>query len=121
LYRDFAYLQLGSGILLVIMFSEKFKQKLWQGVLIGLLSMVLSFVMFLPASAADYNCGAYGAGAYQSSACGTDGLSDTGQPVWQILIAAGLILAGVYLIIRSRKNMKSRVKARKAENPVSSE
>lgn len=75
-------------------------------------------VAVLPAAAADYNCGAYGASTYSDQACaegaagaGGGALENTGQLVWPIVAAALLILAGTMLLFRTRKKMKARTAA----------
>jgi len=77
------------------------------------LAIALVFALAVPALAADYNCGAYGAGAYDNgSICGATttesggGLSNTGQQVLAIAIPAGLIIIGTILLLRVRRKSK---------------
>lgn len=93
---------------------EKYKQTLWRLALVAMISFVLSLMLFSPAKAADYNCGAYGAGAYnegQVCAATTEddgGLANTGERVLSFLIPALLILAGTVMLYRlSRKKKQS--------------
>jgi hypothetical protein len=92
---------------------EKYKQKLIRLALVAALSFALSLIMFRPAQAAEYNCGAYGRGAYDSGqVCGAataddDGsLVDTGQAL-AIAVPATMILAGTVMLFRVHRN-KSR-------------
>lgn len=78
-----------------------------------LIALALTFSFTPIAVQADtYNCGAYGAGAYQNNVCGAQddggGLADTGQKIWPILLAVLLILLGTYTLYRTRKKMKDR-------------
>lgn len=70
-------------------------------------------------ASADYNCGAYGAGTYQNSACGAstgsgsplDGLANTGYDVLlPIFLGVALIVAGAILLAKRwlRKRRQNR-------------
>lgn len=70
-------------------------------------------------AAADYNCGAYGAGTYQNSTCGAstgsgsplDGLANTGYDVLiPIFLGVALIVAGAILFAKRwlRKRRETR-------------
>jgi hypothetical protein len=79
-----------------------------------ILTLALVLASVSPALAADYNCGAYGAGAYDSgSVCGaatTDGgggLVNTGQAL-SLAIPAILILLGTIMLFRVRRKVKQR-------------
>lgn len=74
---------------------------------------VLLLLLLTPATAIaqDYNCGAYGAGAYGNQDCSgstTNGdLSDTGLNVWLLrALSAALIIAAVLLVIKTLKQRK---------------
>lgn len=93
------------------------RQKVFQIVTTTLAVLVLSFSFAPLALAADYNCGAYGAGAYdEGGACGTsttpggdgdDGLVNTGQAL-AFGIPAVLILVGTLSLFKLRKSAKHR-------------
>lgn len=93
---------------------EKYKQTIVRLALVAAMSFVLSLMLFTPVGAADYNCGTYGAGAYnegQVCAAATDeddgGLSNTGQAL-NYIIPALAILAGTIMLYRlSRKKKHS--------------
>ncbi len=58
---------------------------------------------------AAYNCGVYGAGAYDTNTCSTtDNLTNTGQSLLPFIIPALLILAGAIVLYRTRRKMKAR-------------
>ncbi|HTE57258.1 MAG TPA: hypothetical protein VK694_00790 [Verrucomicrobiae bacterium] len=80
-------------------------------------TLALMLAVVTPAFAADYNCGAYGAGTYDNGAvCGTattdDGLVNTGQAL-SLVIPAALILLGTLMLFRVRR------KARRSPTPTS--
>jgi hypothetical protein len=96
----------------MIMVFEKYKQRLWQLMLVTLIAFALSLILFRPAQAADYNCGAYGRGAYDSGqVCGAattddDGsLVNTGQAL-AIAVPATMILAGTIMLFRVRRKSR---------------
>lgn len=77
------------------------------------LVLAMTLVSVVPVLAANYNCGAYGAGAYDSgTVCGASttsgggGLVNTGEKVLAFVIPAALILAGTLLLFRARRRSK---------------
>lgn len=97
----------------LIMVLQKYK-KLTRFVAGAFAALILSFSS-VPVFAAEYNCGAYGRGTYDSGqvcAATTDGggggLANTGEKVLPFVIPAVLILAGTALLFRSRRRMKQR-------------
>lgn len=92
---------------------EKYKPKIIRLFLVGALSFVMALMMFMPASAADYSCGAYGRGTYDNGAVcastttGSDsGLVNTGQALL-IAVPAGMIVVGTFLLYRLSRKRKS--------------
>lgn len=99
------------------MLFEKYKQTLIRLALVAAMSFVLSIMLFRPASAADYNCGAYGAGTYDNGAvcaattpADSGGLTNTGQAL-AYGIPAGMILTGTIALFKTRKSRKSNSQA----------
>jgi hypothetical protein len=96
------------------MLFEKYKQTIIRLVLVAVMSFTLSLMLFMPAQAAEYNCGAYGRAKYDSGqvcAATTDpeseegGLANTGQAL-SIAIPALMIVAGTALLFKTRKHAK---------------
>lgn len=109
------------------MIFEKYKDTIIRLALVAAMSFVMAIMLFMPVSAADYNCGAYGAGSYNNGTCvdngGTDpnnpgpngqgqtgqngggtglkngGLINTGQAL-SIAIPAVMILLGTFMLYR---------------------
>lgn len=74
-----------------------------------LATVILCFGTYVPALAQEYNCGAYGVGPYGTNACAEAGtLEKTGIPLLPIIISVLLILAGIYLMMRTRKKSKNK-------------
>lgn len=93
---------------------EKYKQTIWRLLLVLSMSFVMSLMLFMPAQAAEYNCGAYGAGTYdngQVCATTTEEVADTGQPL-AFIIPALAILAGVAMLYRLSRNRKKSFSSR---------
>lgn len=100
----------GSAILEVTMVLATHKQYI-KRFLAGLgVSLALMLAVVTPAFAADYNCGAYGAGTYDNgSVCAAttdDGLVNTGQAL-SLAIPAALILAGTIMLFRVRRKVRN--------------
>lgn len=71
--------------------------------------LLLTFAPVSLVNAAEYNCGAYGSGVYDSSAaCGSSSdLSNTGMNVWLIrILAVVLIAGGITLAVTATKKKK---------------
>lgn len=93
---------------------EKYKQSIWRMCLVLAMSFVLALMMFMPTQAAEYNCGAYGAGNYndgQVCASTTEEVADTGQPL-AFIIPALAILAGVAMLYKLSRNRKKSFSSR---------
>lgn len=101
------------------MLFEKYKDTLVRLALVAAMSFVMALMLFLPASAADYDCGAYGAGSFgEGQVCGStsapanppaeDDLINTGQAL-SIAIPAFMIIVGTIMLYRlNRKRGASR-------------
>lgn len=96
---------------------EKYKETIWRLFLILAMAFVLSLMLFVPAKAADYNCGAYGGGNYNegqvcASITGSEsgdaggGLVSTGQAL-SIAIPAFAIIAGTVMLYRLNRKKKT--------------
>lgn len=78
----------------------------------AIITLAWSFLMFKTTAADDYNCGAYGRSEFGTGeVCGAstgkeDGLINTGQAL-ALIIPSTLILAGVILLLKSRKTSKN--------------
>lgn len=103
------------------MFFEKYKETLIRLALVAAMSFVMALMLFLPVSAADYDCGAYGAGAFgEGQVCGSttnpttpppttsndDGLINTGQAL-SIAIPAFMIIVGTIMLYRLNRKRKA--------------
>lgn len=102
------------------MLFEKYKDTLIRLALVAAMSFVMALMLFLPVSAADYDCGAYGAGAFgEGQVCGStsnpttppttsndDGLINTGQAL-SIAIPALMILIGTIMLYRLNRKRKA--------------
>jgi hypothetical protein len=98
------------------MLFEKHKQTLVRLALVAAMSFILSLMLFSPARAAEYGCGAYGRGAYdngQVCAAATTpdeedggGLGNTGQAL-SYIIPALAILAGTIMLYRLSRKRKA--------------
>jgi len=92
---------------------SKYKHIFWQLILIAVITLAWSFLIFRTAIADDYSCGAYGRSEFGTGeVCGAttdkdDGLINTGQAL-ALIIPSSLILAGVVLLLKSRRSSKKR-------------
>lgn len=98
---------------------EKYKDTFWRLVLVLAMSFVMSLMLFIPANAADYNCGAYGRGTYnngqvcaaatsEEEASEEGDIVNTGQAM-SIAIPALALIAGTAMLYRlSRKKKTNR-------------
>jgi len=98
-----------------IVILVKQKSVLQSLIVAAMVAVALCLLSVLPAMAADYNCGAYGASTYQNSVCGAStgtgnggSLENTGQQIWPIAVAVLMILLGTILLFRTRRKMKAR-------------
>lgn len=100
-----------------IMPFVKYKETLIRLALVAAMSFVMALMLFMPASAENYDCAAYGAGAYgEAQVCGaatpetppaTDrpGLINTGQML-SAIIPASMITAGTIMLYRLNRRQK---------------
>jgi len=92
----------------------KQKSVLQSLIVAAMVAVALCLLSVLPAMAADYNCGAYGASTYQNSVAllrGRPGFhlsASAEKQIWPIAVAVLMILLGTILLFRTRRKMKAR-------------